>query len=330
MATIAEKYNTLNSTTTNGSTPASQLIWPVGYDTTTSEHPGHVLVFEFSRISGQRLTNEKGSTGTTTKTKIKGAYGQEVAQNGVAGATSLRNKATQSIASASATSGSYGKTNQSIVLPFTNVTMTDSAQWVNSDLGDIGRALDFGASVLGDNWQLIEQTAKDSGMRVAAGALQALSGSKVLDYLELKSGVLSNPYSEVLFRGMNNRVIPLKFELHAKNAQEAAAIQSIIHRFRFHQRPEMKYQDSGTGNASYLIAPSVVDISAISLKTGKQIPWFPLISTCAITSVDVDYTPMGVYSAMTDEGLGHVNLSIIFEELTLPTKEAMADVNNSF
>jgi len=325
MTSTADKIAKL----TNSTTTASQLIWPSGYDSDLTNNPGMVLLFEISRIEGERLTNEKAS-GSSTKKTIKGSYGTEAAIQGQAGAASLRNKAVDSVTTAGGTSGVYKKTNQSIVLPMPAITTSDSAQWVNTDLADIARVQDFGSTIFGDDWKTIETVAKDTGLRVGAGALEKLSGTKVMDFLSLRSGALANPYSEVLFKGMNNRILPLTFKMVPKSAAEAKSIQAIIHRFRFHMRPSMKYASSASGNSSYLIAPSVFDISAIDLSTGSQITWFPKFSSLALQTCDVNYAPEGTPSFMTDKGIGAVTMTLNFEELSIVMQENMSDPSNSY
>lgn len=321
------KYNTLNNTTT--SSTSEQLIFPADYVQTVSEHPGHVVVFEINRIQGERLSKIKGLS-KNSGTKIKGAYSDEVSMNTSAAQTSARNKDFGSGLGGN-NGGVYVKTGESIVLPIpSNFNLNDSAQWSNSDLGDVGRAIDMGTSVYGDEWDTILYNAKDAGLRTAAGALEKVAHTKVIDYIDIKSGTLANPYSEVLFRGMNNRIVPMQWTFVPKNAKEAELLQAIVHRFRFHQRPEIKYKASSSRNTSYLLASSTFDISFIDLNTGKHIKWLPLISTCGLTTIDANVTPNGQYTVTTDGQLSAVTLSLNFTELVLPTKENMTDKDYSY
>lgn len=324
MASTKDKYNQLNQTS---SSLSDQLIFPVDYDTTVGEHPGNVVIFEINRVLGDKVAGGTNISGLQTKkNKIKGTT-QEVDMYGIAGKASARNKTVADIG----TGNIYKKTGESIVLPFpSNFKMNDNAQWANTELGGLGRTTDTLQSIYGDNISENAEHITDSAKRTAAGLLGSLSKTKALDYLELKTGVLANPYSEVLFRGMNNRVIPFSWTFVPKNMKEALALQAIIHRFRFHQRPEIKYKSSASGNTSYLVAPSTFDIDFISLKTGKHLKWAPKISTCALTSIDGDFTPNGQYTVTKDGQFSAITLNLMFTELVLPTKDSMVSIDSSY
>ena len=111
---------------------------------------------------------------------------------------------------------------------------------------------------------------------------------------------------------------------YPRNEKEATEVQKIIHKLRFHQAPEIDSNSQGF----FLIPPSEFDIKFYY--NGKENINIPKISTCVLTTIDVDYAPNG-FSAYEVAGETYpstgrtgmpvgIRLSLGFKETEILTK----------
>lgn len=324
MASIEEQYARLRGDTDAKST---QLIYPTDLANEDSYAP-QVVVFEPNIINGHKV--DYTTPLTKPENQISGVYGTEVAINtAVGGNGSLRGKKGFSDFQDGKTNGTYKKTDEKIILPMPNTfNTTYAAQWQSSDIGALGRGLDFVNSMKDHNWGVMMDQAGEATKRSLAGAIQSLGIANVKDYLELTTGASVNNFTEVLFKGMGNRIIPFTYTFTPRNLREAEVVRAIIHRFKYHQAPEFKFDG---GNNSYMLHPSTFDISFIDLaKNGKQNPWAAKVSTCALTNISINGTPNGEYSALTDGALTAVTIDLMFTEMVTLSKEMMTNPEDSF
>jgi hypothetical protein len=99
-------------------------------------------------------------------------------------------------------------------------------------------------------------------------------------------GAVKNPMLEMIYSSPNFRTFQFEFSFYPRDEKEALEVQRIIERFRFHQAPEFRKETQG-----FLIPPSEFDIRFYY--GGFQNSNIPKISTCVLTSVDVNYAPNG-------------------------------------
>jgi hypothetical protein len=104
-------------------------------------------------------------------------------------------------------------------------------------------------------------------------------------------GVVSNPMLDIIYSSPSFRNFRFDFLMYPRSQNEAVEINKIIETLRFHQAPELV---KGVGGA-FLYPPSEFDISFYY--NGKINPNIPKISTCVLSSIDVDYVPTGSFSA---------------------------------
>jgi hypothetical protein len=138
-------------------------------------------------------------------------------------------------------------------------------------------------------------------------------------------GMVTNPMIEVLYTSPGLRSFRFDFMFYPESQKEALAVQKIIQLFQFHQAPEIA---PGTGGY-FIIPPSEFDIEFYY--NGYENINLPAISTCVLTSVDVDYAPNG-WSAYeipnqnaTMGGSGMpvaTKLSLEFKETSIVTKSS--------
>ena len=181
--------------------------------------------------------------------------------------------------------------------------------FVNKDF-DAAAAEGTGAAV-----DFMKEVAKRSG----AAFVDALAGSdSSLALLNRGLGRADNPFMEVLFTTMGVREFSYNFNFAPRNSDETAEIQQIIQLFRFHMAPEMQQ-----ANSRYLTLPSEFDIHYMFKGKdghGRENDYFNRITTCVLTSVDVNYTPNGVRS-FEDGSPTAITMSLSFRETEILTKE---------
>jgi hypothetical protein len=100
-------------------------------------------------------------------------------------------------------------------------------------------------------------------------------------------GMVTNPLIEVLYTSPGLRTFRFDFMFYPESQKEALAVQKIIQLFQFHQAPEIA---PGTGGY-FLVPPSEFDIEFFY--NGYENVNLPSISTCVLSSLDVDYAPNG-------------------------------------
>jgi hypothetical protein len=128
---------------------------------------------------------------------------------------------------------------------------------------------------------------------------------------------------EVLYTSPGLRSFRFDFMFYPESQKEALAVQKIIQLFQFHQAPEIAPSTGGY----FLVPPSEFDIEFYY--NGYENVNLPAISTCVLTSVDVDYAPNGwsayeipgQYATMGGSGMPvATKLSLEFKETSIVTK----------
>lgn len=149
-------------------------------------------------------------------------------------------------------------------------------------------------------------------------------------------GIVLNPNAEVLYDSPNMREIGMVFKMVPKNAKDAYNIKMICDTFRTASLP--RFGGSG-GIESFTSADGAkpVNLSAdnfirvpylckFSFMTGSGTnKWISQFKPCAITRVQVNYTPDGTYAAYGDSSPIATELSINFLESKLIYQNEVAE-----
>lgn len=147
------------------------------------------------------------------------------------------------------------------------------------------------------------------------------------------TGRVTNPLMEVIYSTPRLREFRFDFMFYPRSEIEAKEVQKIIKRLQFHQAPEIDIKNRGF----FLVPPSEFDIKFYY--NGAENLNIPKISTCVMTSFDVDYAPNGwsAYEVMGESkpGLGRtgmpvaIRLSLGFKETEVITKQLLAGDENA-
>jgi len=211
------------------------------------------------------------------------------------------------------------------------VTDTTGVTYEDLPTGLVGKVLGDAAGLVKsysqDDFEKVGQQAAaglkafvtEAGRRLLATAAEGLLGAEgAVQGVNKLFGQADNPFVEVLFSGVNIRTFTYNFEFAPRNEVETDEIQQIIQLFRFHMAPEMQQ-----ANSRYLTLPSEFDIHYMFKGKdghGRENDYFNRITTCVLTSVDVNYTPNGVRS-FEDGSPTAIAMSLSFRETEILTKE---------
>jgi hypothetical protein len=120
---------------------------------------------------------------------------------------------------------------------------------------------------------------------------QRLQGSDILRAgFAATTGTVINPMLDLIYTSPAFREFRFDFMFYPRSEMESMQVQKIINRLNFHQAPEFLRVGDG-GSSFFMVPPSEFDIKFYY--NGRINPNIPPISTCVLTSIDVDYAPNG-------------------------------------
>jgi len=135
-----------------------------------------------------------------------------------------------------------------------------------------------------------------------------------------------NPRMEVLFSKTPLREFQFDFLFAPTSQQETDNLRKILRDFRFHAAPEVTSVDGGFVEdfikGLLWIPPSEFDITFYH--GAKENLEIPRINTCAITAIDIDYAPSGVYSTFSNGAPVRTRMMLRFRELEVLHKLRVA------
>ena len=134
------------------------------------------------------------------------------------------------------------------------------------------------------------------------------------------SGAILNPNTELLFESVDMRNFQLRFRLMPRNPDETEDINKIIRQFKRTMLPSKHagkvFGITNTGITNGFI--SVPNLVRVSFMHGPvEHSKLPKFKMCAVTQVDVNYTPDGTYATYQDGQPVAIELSLNFQETKL-------------
>ena len=168
-------------------------------------------------------------------------------------------------------------------------------------------------SSLGDFGTIKSEVASTVGAR-AASAVTGIDADQLKSQLLGNQRMATNPHMEQYFKGMNFRAFSFAFKFAPTTEQESHVIDNIIKTLKFYAHPEMK----GGPNSRFFIYPAEFDIQYYH-KNGPNV-YLNKISTCALTSIETNYTGAAVWAAFKNGAPVELELTLGFNELEILTK----------
>ncbi len=327
--------------TTNIDSAEPSIRYPI--DMSIEEQSDYIR-FQFFRYKPPlERTTEDPDTGVvgTTAGYLKGYYGEE-------GEGSIGTKASGDIlmympqdVSTSMASSWGGKEISNVAAG----ALSAYANATNLELGDAVKSIQDGIRNLAG----APTSAGAALVKMGLSATGAQANLSQNDILGGTSGIILNPNTEVLFGGPSIRNIGFKFKMMARSEKEAIRMLRICRKFQYHAAPRMGTNKEiegkilkntialTTANTGGLFAKTDLDKkkSAEDLKgftqvnnfiqlpdlclfkymTGPNVnPYLNQYKACALTNVDVNFTPDGSYSTLIGGYPSAVELSISLVE----------------
>lgn len=190
--------------------------------------------------------------------------------------------------------------------------------------GDLGQIAQNALTAAGDAYtQLIQ----NSATKTVIETISKITGESLEpnDVFGSTRGVILNPNVELLFGGIDLRNFSLNYKLVPRNQPEADNIRQIVNIFRkamlpsFSNGKELPLGAAITSQqniaTNFIQVPSVCRVSF--MKGGKLNTYVPQYKMCAITQVDINYTPDGTYATYASGDMVAIGLSLSFQETKL-------------
>ena len=185
----------------------------------------------------------------------------------------------------------------------------------------------------------ITQKAPSLGATAISAAINNLPGNiggsvSMEEILAGMGGVILNPNVELLFTGFKLRDFGLKFKMAPRDSNEAKEIRDIITTFKKASLPDLSAapgdffskattsdSENQDNNRNYIGVPCLCKVSF--MHGTNPHPYLSQFKTCAITSVEVNYTPDGSYAVYGGSEPSPVayELSLGFSETKLVYQE---------
>ena len=227
----------------------------------------------------------------------------------------------------------------SVILPMPQDLSTEFQNtWAGKSFTSLGRAavaaLGAGnlsqASKIGDND--IFNAFKDAITSAGLNKIPGVGGNLSMNDISGSSrGVILNPNAEVLYEAPNLREIGMVFKMVPQSQEEANSILKICQTFRKAASPSYGVEDTDLGKLSSSFSSTeekevlkgvnyihVPKLCKFTFMTGggvnKKIAQY---KPCAMTRVDVNYTPDGTYATYSDGTPVAITLSVSFMETKL-------------
>ena len=189
-------------------------------------------------------------------------------------------------------------------------------------------------------------------VNAAAGMITSLAKGITGDQINASdvfggiSGVVKNPNVELLFQKMNLRTFDLTFKMSPYDAEEGENIQRICQTFKKAMLPSYDLGDRKVFgydknenvasqnkdpalNSRFIAVPSVCHVQF--MHGGSRNSYIPKYKMCAITDVNVNYTPDGNYAVFQGGAPVATELKISFMETKLVFAEdiEMVDISDA-
>ena len=232
------------------------------------------------------------------------------------------------------------------------------ADWEGKAFGSITAGLLAAAGRDGVGYKLksalqtAKKTAANLPVNAAAGIITNLAKGITGDQINASdvfggiSGVIKNPNVELLFQKMNLRTFDLTFKMSPYDAEEGENIQRICQTFKkamlpsydlgdrkvfgFDKNENVASQNKDPAlNSSFIAVPSVCHVQF--MHGGSRNTYVPKYKMCAITDVNVNYTPDGNYAVFQGGAPVATELKISFMETKLVFAEdiEMIDISDA-
>jgi hypothetical protein len=233
----------------------------------------------------------------------------------------------------------------SVILPIPeSISDSNMAAWGEGRMGPVetvsmGVAL---GTIQGENPFQGLYSSAGSALQLAANAaktgttqkmIQTLIASKAVEQIRgdnnfvnatsRLTGAVFNENIELLFSGVSLRPeFQFQFDMVPRSKKESDQVKEIIRLFKTEMAAK-KGLDKGDASGLFLKSPSVFRLQYMS--GGQPHPYLNVFKICALTGMTVNYTGSGTYATYSDATPVHMQMGLMFKELTPIYREDYVD-----
>ena len=197
-------------------------------------------------------------------------------------------------------------------------TVKYNAQYSNKELGTLAGVISGGAFESAGALKGTSETAAALGATFAK-LPGAFGATNVGAALSASTKTTLNPFKEVIFESIDFRSFAFKYKFLPKNRQESMDVKKIINLFKYHMHPEL------SSSKLFFIYPSEFQITYFY--KGAKNNYFHSFRPCVLESMEINYGGEQ-FSSFNDGNPTEVNLSLIFKETEILTKELITEEGN--
>ena len=149
---------------------------------------------------------------------------------------------------------------------------------------------------------------------ISGRAINAL-GSNVTprSIISRSTGQVLNSNLELLFQGVNLRTFPFSVTFSPRSPGEGGRVRDIIRSLKQSMSAKAGSFNGASASGIMIKAPDVFILEYRS--GGRRHPFLNNFKTCALTSVNVNYTNAGTYATYNDSTPVNIRMDMVFKEL---------------
>ena len=149
---------------------------------------------------------------------------------------------------------------------------------------------------------------------ISGRAINAL-GSNVThrSIISRSTGQVLNSNLELLFQGVNLRTFPFSVTFSPRSPGEAGRVRDIIRSLKQSMSAKAGSFNGASASGIMIKAPDVFILEYRS--GGRRHPFLNNFKTCALTSINVNYTNAGTYATYNDSTPVNIRMDMVFKEL---------------
>ena len=169
----------------------------------------------------------------------------------------------------------------------------------------------------------------EAAASVVTGLAQSITGDSISanDLVGGISGVARNPNAELLFQSMEMRTFDLSFKMAPFDARDVESMTAIHKVFKMAMLPQYSLdegtkvfgQKNGSLQGGFIQVPKVCAVNF--MRGSSRNEFLPAYKMCAITDVNINYTPDGVYATFDGSSPVATELKLSFMETKLVFSE---------
>ena len=218
-----------------------------------------------------------------------------------------------------------------------------AAKWEGKKFGQITTGLISAAGQEGNINKLkkagdtldasLEKSMVEAAASIVTGLAQKITGDTITagDLFGGISGVARNPNVEVLFQSMELRTFDLTFKMTPFDENDVQRMDAIIRIFKMAMLPQYNLgegvevfdRQNEALDAGFIQVPKVCAVNF--MRGSARNHYLPRYKMCAITDVNVNYTPDNVYATFDRSSPVATEIKISFMETKLVFSEDIAE-----